>query len=303
MIPGIGAFLMVGKSFAHYVILEKAGAGGMGVVFRAHDEKLHRDVALKLPAMDSLTNEQARSRILREARAASALNHPNICTIYEVGEVDGQPYIAMEYVPGETLSKRIPTEGLPTESVLDLGAQIADAMDHAHSNGILHRENGSDADTSEPPFCRHKLSVRHFAGREVAGDDQLPAHFRRDLVAGTARKKIIRLRANHALKRNFAQPQCVGNDRDGAEAHRGAGEHGAEQPAEDRIENTSRHGNSDRVIEECKEKVLLDVADSRPAQLAGANDAAQVAFHQRDAGVFDGHVGAGAHGDPHIGRG
>jgi len=131
---------MVGKTFAHYVILEKAGAGGMGVVFRAHDEKLHRDVALKLPTMDSLTNEEARSRILREARAASALNHPNICTIYEVGEVDGQPYIAMEYVPGETLSKRIPAEGLPTESVLDLGAQIADALDHAHSNGILHRD-------------------------------------------------------------------------------------------------------------------------------------------------------------------
>jgi Tol biopolymer transport system component/serine/threonine protein kinase len=112
----------------------------MGVVFRARDEKLHRDVALKLPAMDSLTNEDARSRILREARAASALNHPNICTIYEVGEVDGQPYIAMEYVPGETLSKRIPAEGLPTESVLDLGSQIADALDHAHSNGILHRD-------------------------------------------------------------------------------------------------------------------------------------------------------------------
>jgi len=86
---------MVGKTFAHYVILEKAGAGGMGVVYRAHDEKLHRDVALKLPTMDSLTNEEARSRILREARAASALNHPNICTIYEVGDLDRQPYIAL----------------------------------------------------------------------------------------------------------------------------------------------------------------------------------------------------------------
>jgi eukaryotic-like serine/threonine-protein kinase len=131
---------MVGKTFAHYLILEKAGAGGMGVVFRAHDEKLNRDVALKLPTMGTLTNEEARSRILREARAASALNHPNICTIYEVGEVDGQPYIAMEYVPGETLSKRIPAEGLTTESVLDFGAQIADALDHAHTHGILHRD-------------------------------------------------------------------------------------------------------------------------------------------------------------------
>jgi len=131
---------MVGKTFAHYLILEKAGAGGMGVVFRAHDEKLNRDVALKLPTMGSLTNEEARSRLVREARAASALNHPNICTIYEVGEVDGQPYIAMEYVPGETLSRRIPEEGLTTESVLDFGAQIADALDHAHTHGILHRD-------------------------------------------------------------------------------------------------------------------------------------------------------------------
>jgi eukaryotic-like serine/threonine-protein kinase len=131
---------MVGKTFAHYLILEKAGAGGMGVVFRAHDEKLKRDVALKLPTMGTLTNEEARSRILREARAASALNHPNICTIYEVGEIGDQPYIAMEYVPGETLSKRIPAEGLTTESVLDFGAQIADALDHAHTHGILHRD-------------------------------------------------------------------------------------------------------------------------------------------------------------------
>jgi eukaryotic-like serine/threonine-protein kinase len=131
---------MPGDTFAHYVILEKAGAGGMGVVYRARDEKLRRDVALKLPNLGSLTNEEARARILREARAASALNHPNICTIYEVGEVDGQPYIAMEYVPGETLSKRIPAEGLTTESVLDFGAQIADALDHAHTHGILHRD-------------------------------------------------------------------------------------------------------------------------------------------------------------------
>jgi Tol biopolymer transport system component len=139
--PFIGAFsYMVGKTFAHYLILEKAGAGGMGVVFRAHDEKLNRDVALKLPTMGSVTNEEARSRLVREARAASALNHPNICTIYEVGEVDGQPYIAMEYVPGETLSRRIPEEGLTTESVLDFGAQIADALDHAHTHGILHRD-------------------------------------------------------------------------------------------------------------------------------------------------------------------
>jgi eukaryotic-like serine/threonine-protein kinase len=131
---------MLGKTFAHYVVLEKAGAGGMGVVFRARDETLHRDVALKLPSVNSLTDKEARSRVLREARAASALNHPHICTIYEVGEVGGQPYIAMEYLAGETLNRRIPPNGMPTESVLDLGAQVADALDHAHTHGILHRD-------------------------------------------------------------------------------------------------------------------------------------------------------------------
>ncbi|MHB8501559.1 MAG: protein kinase domain-containing protein [Candidatus Acidiferrales bacterium] len=131
---------MVGKTFGHYIVLEKAGAGGMGVVFRARDETLHRDVALKLPPADSVTDAESRELILREARAASALNHPHICTIYEVGEVDGQPYIAMEYIAGETLNRHIPATGLPTESVLDLGAQVADAVDHAHTHGILHRD-------------------------------------------------------------------------------------------------------------------------------------------------------------------
>jgi serine/threonine protein kinase len=131
---------MVGKTFAHYVVLEQAGAGGMGVVYRAHDETLHRDVALKLPSTSTLSDEQSRERVLREARAASALNHPHICTIYEVGEVEGQPYIAMEYIGGETLNKRIPSNGFPTESVLDLGGQVADALDHAHTRGILHRD-------------------------------------------------------------------------------------------------------------------------------------------------------------------
>jgi len=140
MMPTTGAFAMLGKTFAHYVILEQAGAGGMGVVFRARDETLQRDVALKLPATQSFSDQEARARILREARAASALNHPNICTIYEVGEFNGQPYIAMEYIAGEALNRRIPPNGMPTETVLDLGAQIADAMDHAHSHGILHRD-------------------------------------------------------------------------------------------------------------------------------------------------------------------
>src|SRR5438552_16565382 len=130
---------MIGKTFAHYVVLEKAGAGGMGVVFRARDETLHRDVALKLPSTNALADGESRKQILREARAASALNHPHICTIYEVGDVDGQPYIAMEYIAGETLSHRIPPNALPTDLLLDVGAQVADALDHAHHQGILHR--------------------------------------------------------------------------------------------------------------------------------------------------------------------
>jgi serine/threonine protein kinase len=134
------SLLMVGKTFAHYVVLEKIGAGGMGVVFRARDETLRRDVALKLPPADSVPDAASRELLLREARAASALNHPHICTIYEVGEADGQPYIAMEYIGGETLNRRIPANGLPTESVLDFGAQVADAVDHAHTQGILHRD-------------------------------------------------------------------------------------------------------------------------------------------------------------------
>src|SRR6266403_2074674 len=108
---------------------------------------------------------------------------------------------------------------------------------------------------------------------------------------------------NPALKRDFAESQRVGDDGDGAEAHRGTGEHGTEQQAEGWIEDACGDGDADDVVEEREEKVLLDVADRRAAQLASANDAAQVALHQRDAGAFDGNVGAGAHGDSDVGCG
>src|SRR5439155_23787503 len=123
---------MIGKTFAHYLVLDKAGAGGMGVVFSAGDETLHRAVALKLPSTNALADGEPRKQILREALAASALNHPHICTIYEVGEVDGQPYIAMEYIAGETLSQHIPPNGLSRELVLGFGAQVAGVLAHAH---------------------------------------------------------------------------------------------------------------------------------------------------------------------------
>ncbi len=131
---------MIGSRLAQYLILEKAGSGGMGVIYRARDETLHRDVALKVLPPGSAGHGTPREKLLREARASSALNHPNICTIYEVGESGEQAYIAMEYVEGEPVSHRIPADGLPTETVLDYGAQAAAALEHAHSRGILHRD-------------------------------------------------------------------------------------------------------------------------------------------------------------------
>ncbi|MCJ7503552.1 MAG: protein kinase, partial [Acidobacteriia bacterium] len=112
---------MLGEQLGHYRILEKIGAGGMGEVYRAHDEQLDRDVALKVLPAHTLTDEIARARLLREARAAAALNHPHICTIHEVGEAGGQAYIAMELVEGKPLSALVPGQGLPVETVLRFG--------------------------------------------------------------------------------------------------------------------------------------------------------------------------------------
>jgi eukaryotic-like serine/threonine-protein kinase len=131
---------MLGQRFSHYVIEQKLGEGGMGVVYRARDEKLQRDVALKF--LGKLTTESSASheRTLQEARAISALNHPNICTVYEVDEVDGKPFIAMEYVEGRALSLEIPSTGFGMEQVERYGMQLADALQHAHSRGIIHRD-------------------------------------------------------------------------------------------------------------------------------------------------------------------
>ncbi len=140
LMPAAAPTLAAGSMLGRFRIEEKLGEGGMGVVYRAHDAQLRRTVALKVLPPDLAPDPQSRQRLLREARAASALNHPHICTLYDIDEDQGQAFLVMEYLAGETLAERLKKGPLPFDQTLEIGAQIADALDVAHKHGIIHRD-------------------------------------------------------------------------------------------------------------------------------------------------------------------
>jgi serine/threonine protein kinase len=171
------------KTIAHYRIVEPIGAGGMGAVYKAYDNKLQRVVALKLLPSEYVSQDDRRRRFFQEARAASALNHPHILTIYEVGEDEGRPYIAMEYVEGDTIRQKITKNGLQLREVLDIGIQLASGLARAHELGIIHRDLKPE---------NLMLSRDGYAKILDFGLAKLVAERERALVADSEQKTLIR---------------------------------------------------------------------------------------------------------------
>ncbi len=131
---------MIGSTISHYKILSKLGEGGMGVVYKAEDTRLERTVALKFLAQELTRDEENRKRFLREAKAAAGINHPNVCTVHEIGEVDGRDYLALEYIDGETLDPRVAQGPLKIDDALDIAGQVADGLAAAHEKNVVHRD-------------------------------------------------------------------------------------------------------------------------------------------------------------------
>jgi tRNA A-37 threonylcarbamoyl transferase component Bud32/tetratricopeptide (TPR) repeat protein len=182
---------LIGDMISHYKVTEKIGEGGMGIVYRAEDIKLGRRVALKFLPEEMLKNKMALERFLREARTAAAISHPHICTIYEIGEHEGRPFIAMEYIEGEPLSTRIEKNALPVDMVLEIGGALADALMTAHERGIIHRDikpaNIILTASDQPKILDFGLAKWSLAGEEGGDQDATLSAPNADLTArGTA---------------------------------------------------------------------------------------------------------------------